>query len=48
VHGDMAVERRSIKTGLSSGRLVQILAGLKDGEKVVSRGSLFLDRAAGS
>jgi cobalt-zinc-cadmium efflux system membrane fusion protein len=44
--GDNAVEVRNITTGLSSGQMVQVLDGLRLGEKVVSRGSLFVDRAA--
>lgn len=43
---DKAVEARTIKTGLSDGQLVQVTEGLRLGEKVVSRGSLFVDRAA--
>ena len=40
------VERREIKTGLSNGPMVQVLSGLRLGESVVSKGSLFVDRAA--
>lgn len=40
------VERREIKTGLSNGPMVQVLGGLRLGESVVSKGSLFVDRAA--
>ena len=43
---DGAVEPRSITTGLSNGQMVQVLDGLRLGEKVVSKGSLFVDRAA--
>ncbi len=43
---DHAVEPRTIKTGLSNGQMVQVLDGLRLGEKVVTKGSLFLDRAA--
>ena len=43
---DRAVEQRKIKTGLSNGQMVQVLDGLRLGEKVVSKGSLFVDRAA--
>ncbi len=43
---DHAVEPRTIKTGLSNGQMVQVLDGLRLGEKVVTKGSLFVDRAA--
>ena len=36
----------AIKPGLTKGRLVQVLDGLHPGEQVVTRGSLFIDRAA--
>lgn len=41
-----AVELRYVKTGLTSGSMVQVLSGLKPGEKVVTGGSLFIDRGA--
>ena len=37
---------RSIKTGRSSDGMVEIISGLSAGERVVTRGSLFIDRAA--
>jgi cobalt-zinc-cadmium efflux system membrane fusion protein len=43
---DKSVERRDIKTGLSNGYMIQVTEGLRDGETVVSKGSLFVDRAA--
>jgi cobalt-zinc-cadmium efflux system membrane fusion protein len=43
---DKSVERRDIKTGLSNGQMIQVIEGLRDGEAVVSKGSLFVDRAA--
>ncbi|HLL26554.1 MAG TPA: efflux RND transporter periplasmic adaptor subunit [Xanthobacteraceae bacterium] len=43
---EMAVELRTVKLGLSNGRLIQVLDGLAPGEKVVTRGSLFIDRMA--
>jgi cobalt-zinc-cadmium efflux system membrane fusion protein len=43
---DKSVERREIKTGLTNGSMIQVLDGLRDGENIVSRGSLFVDRAA--
>ena len=45
-HDDHGVEPRQIKTGLSSGQMIQVLDGLALGEKVVTKGSLFVDRAA--
>ena len=49
VRDDRSLEPRAIKTGLSNGQTVQVLEGLSIGEKVISRGSLFVDReAAGS
>jgi cobalt-zinc-cadmium efflux system membrane fusion protein len=46
VREDRAVEPRTIKTGLSNGQMVQVLDGLSLGEKIVTKGSLFVDRAA--
>jgi cobalt-zinc-cadmium efflux system membrane fusion protein len=43
---DKAVEPRKVKTGLSNGQMIQILDGLRLGENVVTKGSLFVDRAA--
>src|SRR5215813_7466387 len=43
---EQALELRQIKLGLSDGRLIQVLDGLKPGERVVTRGSLFIDRIA--
>jgi len=46
VNGDLSVQKRPIKIGLSQGNMVQVLDGLRLGEKVVSKGSLFIDRDA--
>jgi cobalt-zinc-cadmium efflux system membrane fusion protein len=43
---DKSVEARKVKTGLSNGTMVQVLDGLRLGETVVTKGSLFIDRAA--
>ena len=43
---DHGLEPRKIKTGLSNGQMIQVLDGLRLGEKVVTKGSLFVDRAA--
>jgi cobalt-zinc-cadmium efflux system membrane fusion protein len=37
---------RSIRTGRSNDGMVEVVEGLKAGERVVTRGSLFIDRAA--
>jgi membrane fusion protein, heavy metal efflux system len=46
VHDDKSIELRQVKTGLTSGRMVQVVEGLQPGDKVITRGSLFIDRAA--
>lgn len=43
---DDALEARQIKTGLANGRLIQVLDGLKPNDRVVTRGTVFVDRAA--
>ena len=43
---DKTIERRSITPGLVDGRMIQVLRGLQPGEKVITRGALFIDRAA--
>jgi cobalt-zinc-cadmium efflux system membrane fusion protein len=43
---DKTLELRQVRTGLTNGGLVEIKTNLKPGEKVVTRGSLFIDRAA--
>jgi membrane fusion protein, heavy metal efflux system len=46
VHDDKSIELRDIETGLINGDLVEARTNLKAGEKIVTRGSLFIDRAA--
>ena len=46
VKEDRSIELRQIKTGLVNGKTIQVLDGLKVGEKVITKGSLFIDRAA--
>ena len=48
VKEDRSIELRQIKTGLVNGKALQVLEGLKLGEKVITKGSLFIDRAAAS
>jgi cobalt-zinc-cadmium efflux system membrane fusion protein len=45
-HDDKSIELRNIQTGLTNGDLVEVRNNLKAGEKIVTRGSLFIDRAA--
>ena len=46
VRGDNTLTLRPIRTGRSNDGMVEVLEGLKPGEQVVTRGSLFIDRAA--
>lgn len=41
-----AVSLKPVRTGLVDGQLIQITSGLDIGERVVTRGSLFIDRLA--
>ena len=43
---DRSVELRPVSLGLSNDRLIQVLAGLRPGEKIITKGSLFIDRMA--
>ena len=45
-HEDKSIELRQIKPGLTNGDLVEVLGNLKPGEMIVTKGSLFIDRAA--
>ena len=45
-HDDRTIELRQIKVGLANGDLVEVKGNLQPGEQVVTRGSLFIDRAA--
>ena len=45
-HEDKSIELRQIKTGLTNGDLVEVHGNLKPGEQIVTKGSLFIDRAA--
>jgi len=47
VRGDSkAIELRRIKVGLTSGNMVEVIDGLAAGDRVVTKGSLFIDRVA--
>src|SRR6202040_2560170 len=43
---DGTIAARSIPTGRIADSMVEILGGVSSGEKVVTRGALFIDRAA--
>ncbi len=45
-HDDRTIELRMIKPGLISGALVEVAGNLNPGERIVTKGSLFIDRAA--
>jgi membrane fusion protein, heavy metal efflux system len=45
-HEDKSIELRQIKPGLVNGDLVEVVGNLKPGEQIVTKGSLFIDRAA--
>ena len=48
VRGDKSIELRQIKAGMTRGGFVQVLQGLQRGESIVTKGSLFVDQAAGT
>jgi cobalt-zinc-cadmium efflux system membrane fusion protein len=41
-----AIELRRIKVGLTSGNMVEVTDGLAKGDRVITKGSLFIDRVA--
>jgi cobalt-zinc-cadmium efflux system membrane fusion protein len=43
---DNAIELRRIKVGLTNGKVVEIVEGLTPKDRVVTKGSLFIDRVA--
>ena len=45
-HEDKSIELRQIKIGLTNGDLVEVHGNLRPGEQIVTKGSLFIDRAA--
>ena len=45
-HEDKTIELRQIKPGLANGDLVEVIGNLKPREQIVTKGSLFIDRAA--
>src|SRR6267378_936458 len=46
VHDDKSIELRDVETGLRNDDLVEVRTNLKAGEKIITKGSLFIDRAA--
>lgn len=45
-HGGRALELRQIKAGRIADGVVEVVSGLRPGERIVTSGSLFIDRAA--
>src|SRR5258707_9687564 len=45
-HEDKTIELRQIKAGLANGDLVEVIGNLKQRELIVTKGALFIDRAA--
>jgi membrane fusion protein, heavy metal efflux system len=45
-HEDKTIELRQIKPGLTNGDLDEVVGHLKPREQIVTKGSLFIDRAA--
>lgn len=43
---DKTIELRRVRPGLTNGDLVEVIGNLMPGEKIVTKGSLFIDRAA--
>lgn len=43
---DHSIELRHVKLGLTNDRMVEVVDGLQLGERVITKGSLFIDRAA--
>jgi cobalt-zinc-cadmium efflux system membrane fusion protein len=41
-----AIELRRIKCGLTNGNMVEVTEGLAPGDRVITKGSLFIDRVA--
>jgi cobalt-zinc-cadmium efflux system membrane fusion protein len=46
VQADRLLGYRAIRTGRTNGGLVEVLEGLKPGERIVTKGGLFIDQAA--
>jgi membrane fusion protein, heavy metal efflux system len=48
VSADKSVSKRAVKAGTASEGRVQVLAGIGNGDRIVTKGSLFIDRLAGT
>ena len=46
VRDDKGIELRRIKVGLTNGNMVEVLDGLAPSDRVITKGSLFIDRVA--
>jgi cobalt-zinc-cadmium efflux system membrane fusion protein len=46
VRPDRSIEARVVRTGLVNGTAIEVLEGLSPGDQVVTRGAIFVDRAA--
>jgi cobalt-zinc-cadmium efflux system membrane fusion protein len=45
---DRSLVLKTVKTGLVQEKVIQVLSGLSPGDQVITRGSLFIDKAAGA
>jgi cobalt-zinc-cadmium efflux system membrane fusion protein len=45
---DRTLALREVRVGLTNDGMVEIQAGLSSGEKIVTRGTIFIDRAGGT
>jgi cobalt-zinc-cadmium efflux system membrane fusion protein len=45
-HEDKSIELRPVKAGLANGEHVEVLGNLQPSERIVTKGVLFIDRAA--
>jgi cobalt-zinc-cadmium efflux system membrane fusion protein len=45
---EKAIELRRVKVGLTNGNMVEVTKGLAAGDRVVTKGTLFIDRVATS
>src|SRR5262249_61218574 len=45
---EKAIELRRVKVGLTNGNMVEVTKGLAAGDRVVTKGTLFIDRVASS
>jgi cobalt-zinc-cadmium efflux system membrane fusion protein len=48
VQGEGLLAYRAIRTGRSNDGLIEVLEGLEPGERIVTKGGVFIDQAAAS